>query len=75
MQAWRDATNFRVLIAAEPEITSRISRQQIERAFDLKRQLRNVDKIFVRVFGSSRRVRAEGPASKAQKKQTTMAKE
>jgi hypothetical protein len=35
----------------DPEITSRVPRQQIEQAFDLKRQLRNVDKIFARVFG------------------------
>jgi adenylosuccinate lyase len=54
MKVWQDGTNFRELIAAEPEITSRISRQQIERAFDLKRQLRNVDKIFARVFGEER---------------------
>jgi adenylosuccinate lyase len=51
MKAWRDGANFRELIEAEPEIASRISRKQIERAFDLNRQLRNVDKIFVRVFG------------------------
>jgi hypothetical protein len=28
-----------------------VPRQQIEQAFDLKRQLRNVDQIFARVFG------------------------
>jgi adenylosuccinate lyase len=75
MKAWQDGANFRELIEAEPEIASRISRKQIERAFDLKRQLRNVDKIFIRVFGSSQRVRAERPASTARKKQTTVAKE
>jgi adenylosuccinate lyase len=51
MKAWQDGANFRALIDAEPEIASRISRKQIERAFDLDRQLRNVDKIFARVFG------------------------
>ena len=51
MKAWQDGANFRELIEAEPEIASRISRKQIERAFDLNRQLRNVDKIFARVFG------------------------
>jgi len=51
MKAWQAGANFRELIEAEPEIASRISRQQIARAFDLNRQLRNVDKIFARVFG------------------------
>jgi hypothetical protein len=34
----------------DPEITNRVSRTKIERAFDLKRQLKNIDKIFARVF-------------------------
>jgi adenylosuccinate lyase len=50
MQAWNNGDNFRQLIEADPEIASRVSRQQVDRAFDLKRQLRNVDKIFARVF-------------------------
>jgi adenylosuccinate lyase len=52
MGAWKDDLNFRELVMADPEITGRVPREQIERAFDLKRQLRNVDKIFARVFGS-----------------------
>ena len=32
----------------------RVPRQQIERAFDMKRQLKNIDKIFARVFGGER---------------------
>ncbi|MGA1998888.1 MAG: adenylosuccinate lyase [Terriglobales bacterium] len=60
MKAWQDGANFRELIEAEPEIASRISRKQIERAFDLKRQLRNVDKIFARVFGAGDRQSAAG---------------
>ncbi len=54
MQAWNDGVNFRELIERDPEIASRVSRQQIERAFDLDRQLRNVDKIFARVFEEPR---------------------
>jgi adenylosuccinate lyase len=65
MKAWQDGANFRELIAAEPEITSRISRKQIERAFDLNRQLRNVDKIFARVFGKE--VRAKKSEVRSQK--------
>jgi hypothetical protein len=37
-------------VLEDQNITSRIPARQIERAFDLKRQLRNIDKIFARVF-------------------------
>jgi adenylosuccinate lyase len=53
MRAWQEGLNFRELVAKEKEITARLSRQQLERAFDVTRQLRNVDKIFARVFGTS----------------------
>ncbi|MGZ4833881.1 MAG: adenylosuccinate lyase [Terriglobales bacterium] len=55
MTAWREGGNFRERIEADPEIASRFSKKQIEKAFDLKRQLRNVDKIFARVFAESKR--------------------
>jgi len=50
MRAWKEDLNFRDLVLKDKQITSRVPRQQVERAFDLKRQLRNVDKIFARVF-------------------------
>jgi adenylosuccinate lyase len=50
MRAWQEQLNFRDLILKDKEITRRVPPKQIERAFDLKRQLRNVDKIFARVF-------------------------
>jgi len=55
MRAWREGLNLRELVLADKEITSRVPRKQIERAFDLRRQLRNVDKIFARVFRKSRK--------------------
>jgi adenylosuccinate lyase len=51
MRAWKEDLDFRELLLADKDIMSRVSRQQIEHAFDLKRQLRNVNKIYVRVFG------------------------
>jgi adenylosuccinate lyase len=51
MRAWKEGLNFRELVLADKEITSRVPRRQIEFAFDLPRQLRNIDKIFARVFG------------------------
>jgi hypothetical protein len=41
-------------VLADKEITSKVPRKQIEYAFDLPRQLKNVDKIFARVFGGRR---------------------
>jgi len=54
MRAWKEDLNFHDLVLKDKEITRRVPRQQIEYAFDLKRQLRNIDKIFARVFGSDR---------------------
>jgi adenylosuccinate lyase len=51
MRAWKEGKNFRELVLADPDITVRVPREKLEHAFDLKRQLRNVGKIFARVFG------------------------
>jgi adenylosuccinate lyase len=51
MHAWKDGLNFRELVLGDKSISGRVPRAQIERAFDLERQLRNVTKIFARVFG------------------------
>jgi len=51
MRAWREGLNFRELILNDPEITSRVSKNEIDYAFDIQRQLHNVDKIMQRVFG------------------------
>jgi len=50
MDAWREGLNFRELVLSDKAITGRVPRAQVDRAFDLSRQLRNVDKIFARVF-------------------------
>jgi adenylosuccinate lyase len=51
MRAWKEEKNFKELVFADPEITSRVPREKIEYAFNLERQLKNVDRIFERVFG------------------------
>jgi adenylosuccinate lyase len=50
MRAWRESLDFHELVLNDPEISERVPRAKIERAFDLQRQLRNIDKIFARVF-------------------------
>jgi adenylosuccinate lyase len=64
MRAWKEGLNFHDLVMGDKEITGRVPRKQIEHAFDLERQLRNIDKIFARVFGKdgSRR-KTSGKAS------------
>ena len=54
MRAWKQELNFRELVSKDKKISKRVSPQQLSRAFSLKRQLRNVDKIFERVFGESK---------------------
>jgi len=51
MRAWEEEGDFRAAILADPQIGAVLSPEQIERSFSLERQLRNVDRIFRRVFG------------------------
>ena len=53
MKAWKEDLNFRELIMYDAEINSKVKRETLERAFDLQRPLRNVGKIFRRVFGDA----------------------
>jgi len=55
MKAWKKELNFRDLVMKDKRITRRIPPKKVEQAFNLKRQLRNVDKIFERVFGEEKR--------------------
>jgi adenylosuccinate lyase len=54
MRAWREGLDFHQLVLGDKSITDRVPRKQIEHAFDLDRQLRNIDKIFGRVFRGKR---------------------
>src|SRR6476646_9209448 len=53
MRAWKEDLNFREEVMTDAEITSRVPAKKIEQAFSIERQLRNVDKIFKRVFGKT----------------------
>jgi adenylosuccinate lyase len=50
MDAWTNDLNFRTLIEADPEINQRMSRDKIAAAFDVRRQLTNIDEVFERVL-------------------------
>jgi adenylosuccinate lyase len=68
MRAWKEGLNFRTLVMNDPEITRRLPRKQIEMAFDLQRQLGNIDKIFARVFRDNGRKPAQPRKSSSAKK-------
>jgi adenylosuccinate lyase len=51
MKTWDEGGDFRERVLADQDITSRLTREQIERVFLPAHYLRNVDKIFARVFG------------------------
>jgi adenylosuccinate lyase len=51
MRAWEEEGDFRAAIENDPEIRAIVPPEKIAEAFSLERQLRNVDKIFARVFG------------------------
>jgi adenylosuccinate lyase len=52
MAAWESETSFKDRIAGDPHIAKYLDAKALEHTFDLKRQLRAVDAIFNRVFGS-----------------------
>ena len=54
MRAWEEEGDFRAAVEADPEIRAALTPAQVAEAFSLERQLRNVDKIFQRVFGDRR---------------------
>ena len=64
MRAWKENLDFHELIVNDPEIRGRVPKAKIERAFDLKRQLKNIDKIFARVFPNKTAVRKSSASSK-----------
>jgi len=53
MKAWEEDGDFRAAIQADPDIGAILSPEQIAYSFSLERQLRNVDQIFHRVFGTA----------------------
>ncbi len=51
MRAFHEKKDFRGLLLADADLMAVLSRADVERAFNLDEQLRNVDAIFERVFG------------------------
>jgi adenylosuccinate lyase len=54
MRSWDEGLDFRELVAQDPDISKLLTADQIGQAFDVKAQLKNVDRIFERVFGKQK---------------------
>jgi hypothetical protein len=63
MRAWKEGLNFRELVEADPAITKRVPAQAIKQAFDIKRQLRNIDGIFARIFKGTKTLQSNSAKS------------
>jgi len=51
MPVWRGEGDFLSLLAADPEVSAKLSREELENLFDLGYHTKHVDTIFKRVFG------------------------
>ena len=51
MKVWDEGGEYQRLIVEDADISSHLSTEEIARVFDLKHYLRNVEKVFARVFG------------------------
>jgi adenylosuccinate lyase len=65
MRAWKESLDFHQLILDDKEIAAKVPRKQVEYVFDLSRQLKNVDKIFARVFGRRAKEKRSGRSAEA----------
>jgi adenylosuccinate lyase len=52
MKTWDEGGSFRDRVLSDPDISARLPRTDVERVFSPTHYLRNVDKIFARVFGA-----------------------
>jgi adenylosuccinate lyase len=50
MKVWDEGGDYKELVTNDADVASHLSTEEIARVFDLKHYLRNVDKVFERVF-------------------------
>ena len=51
MESWKRGVGFRDLLIRDKKVTKHLSKAEIDKIFDLRYYLRNIDYIFGRVFG------------------------
>ncbi len=50
LKSWDESLDFRELVRQDPDISAALTADKIDRAFDVRMYLKNVDRIFDRVF-------------------------
>jgi adenylosuccinate lyase len=60
MRSFHEQKDFKSLLLADPDLMKVLTPAEMEKAFDLDDQLRNVDVIFARVFGADFAIASEG---------------
>ena len=55
MKTWDEGGDFRARVLEDADIGAHLSRAEIERAFAVETYLRNIDKVFARVFDKDRK--------------------
>ncbi len=55
LKSWDEGLDFRELVGKDPDIGSQLGFEQINKAFDVKTYLKNIDRIFERVFGGKKK--------------------
>jgi adenylosuccinate lyase len=53
MRSFHEKRDFKQLLLADPDVTAVLKAPEIEKAFSLDDQLRNIDAVFARVFSGS----------------------
>ncbi|MDQ3179714.1 MAG: adenylosuccinate lyase [Acidobacteriota bacterium] len=53
MKVWDEGGEFQDLVKNDADISAKLSAEEIEKVFDVKHYLRNVGKVFARVFGNN----------------------
>jgi adenylosuccinate lyase len=51
LRSWSDGLDFRELVSQDPDVSRALTQDEIGVAFDYRSSLKNVDRIFERVFG------------------------
>lgn len=50
MKVWDEGGDYKTLLLNDPDIMNRVTPDEIEKVFDLKHYLRNINRVFERVF-------------------------
>ncbi|HEV2862087.1 MAG TPA: adenylosuccinate lyase [Pyrinomonadaceae bacterium] len=53
MRVWDEGGDFRQLVLEDPDIAGKLAREEVERVFSPDTYMRNVGRVFERVFGSA----------------------